>query len=134
MIPEGIVELPAGPWTSNSVVQLISDNGITVYYDDAIEAKQLTTPEFKKFRADWITLGPVVKPSPIIKSFGLTGPNCALQWYSMSGTNYRVQWKAALPDALWNDVPGDVTATDALAGKLIPMAGVTQRFFRVIIP
>jgi hypothetical protein len=134
MIPEGIVELPPGPWTSNSSVQIISDNGITVLYDDLIEAKQLTTPEFKKFRSDWVTLGQVVTPRPVIKSFERLGNSCAVQWYSLSGTTYRLQWKAALPDALWNDVTGDVTATDALAGKMIPMSGVTQRFFRVIIP
>jgi hypothetical protein len=134
MIPEGIVELPPGPWTSNSTVQIISDNGITVFYDDLIEAKQLATPEFKKFRGDWVAFGPVVTPRPVIKSLARSGSSCAIQWYSQSGTTYRLQWKTALPDALWNDVPGDVAAIDALAGKTVLMSGVTQRFFRVIIP
>jgi hypothetical protein len=134
MIPEGIVDLPPGPWTSNSTVQLISDNGITVFYNDLIEAKQLTTPAFKKFRADWVTFGPVVITRPVIKSFERVGADCALSWYSVAGTNYRVQWKASLPGALWNDVPGDVLASDATAGKLVLQSGITQRFFRVIIP
>ena len=134
MIPEGIVELPSAPWTSNSMVQIISDSGITVFYNDAVEAKHLTVPQFKKFRADWVTLGPVVISRPVIKSVQQAGGNCVLTWYSVAGLTYRVQSKSALTNALWLDVAGDVMATDALAGKTIPMLGSPQRFLRVIIP
>jgi hypothetical protein len=133
LVPEAIVELPPGPWTSGSVVQLVSDNGITVYYGDGIEAKQLPIREFKKFRNDWITLGPVVTPQPAIKEVRRSGGNCGVTWYSVAGMTYRVQRKSALSEVTWTDVPGDVTATDALASKSIPMTG-TQAFFRVVIP
>lgn len=134
MIPEAIVELPPGPWTSNSMVQLVSDNGITVYYGDGLEAKFHPVPEFKKFRSDWLALGPVVTPRPVIKSFERAGTGAVLSWYAAAGITYRVQWKGALPDAAWNDLPGDVTATDAWAGKFISTSSLTQGFFRVIIP
>ena len=95
--------------TSNSPVQLISDNGITVYYNDDIEAKLLPYPGFKKFRSDWVTLGSVVISQPAIRSVQCTGGNCVLIWYSVAGLTYRVQSKSSLTDLMWIDVPGDVT-------------------------
>ena len=115
-------------------MQIISDSGITVFYNDSVEAKHLTVPQFKKFRADWVTLGPTVTSRPVIKSIQQSGGNCVLGWYSVAGLTYRVQSKSSLTNALWNDVTGDVTATDALAGKTISMLGSAQKFFRVIVP
>lgn len=134
LLPEGIVELPPAPWTSNSMVQLISDSGITVFYTDSIQAKHLPIREFKKFRSDWVPLGAVVASQPNIKSIVRSGGNCVLTWYSVAGVSYRVQSKSALTDLIWNNVTGDVVATDALASKTISMTGNTQKFFRVVIP
>src|SRR5262249_4680117 len=57
MLPEAIVDVPAGPLTGSTVVQLISDNGTTAYYGDGTAAKDLTDSNFKKARADQVTLG-----------------------------------------------------------------------------
>ena len=132
MIPEGIVELPPAPWTSNSQVQLISDNGITDFYNDGMEAKLLPIREFKKFRSDWVALGAVVIPPPVIKVVRCDGNDCVITWYSVEGLTYRVQFKSALSDADWTDIAGDETAMDALTSKTISVTGVAQRFFRVI--
>lgn len=134
LIPEGLVELPPGPWTENSRVQLISDNGITLYYGDGVEAKFLPVKEFKKFRSDWRTLGPVVISQPVFKSVVRTGGSCVLTWYSVAGQNYRVQMKSAFSEPAWTAVPGDVLATDALAARTILMDANSQKFFRVVIP
>lgn len=134
LLPEAIVELPPTPWTSSSTVQLISDNGIALYYGDDIEAKFLPIPQFKKFRSDWVTLGPVVTSRPVIKSVQCAGGSCVLTWYSVAGLTYRVQSKSALTNAAWNNVAGDVTATTALASKSVSLSGATQQFFRVVIP
>jgi hypothetical protein len=133
MIPEGIIELPSAPWTSNTMVQLLSDNGITVYYNDGVQAKLLEIPEFKKFRTDWVTLGLVVTPRPVIKSIQHADGNCVLTWYSVAGVTYRVQSKLTVDDASWVDVPGDVVASDALASKTLPIGVPSQRFFRIVI-
>ena len=133
MIPEGIVELPPGPWTSASSAQLISDNGITVYYGDGVEAKQLPVREFKKFRSDWITFGPVVTSQPAIKEVKRIGGNYRITWYSVAGLTYRVQVKTSLTPGPWSNVAGDVLATDALSTKSIPM-DTNAKFFRVVIP
>ena len=134
LLPEAIVELPPTPWTSGSTVQLISDNGIAVYYGDGVEAKFLPIPQFKKFRSDWVTLGPVVTPQPVFKGVQCAGGSCVLTWYSVAGLTYRVQSKPALTNAAWSNVAGDVTALGALSSKSILLNGATQQFFRVVIP
>jgi len=134
LLPEAIVELPSAPWTSTSMVQLISDNGITIFYNDDVQAKFLPLREHKKSRSDWIALGSVVTPRPAIKTAERVGNSCTVTWYSVAGITYRVQSKSSLSDLAWIDVAGDVTATDALASKTISMAGGAQRFFRVVIP
>ncbi len=133
LLPEAIVELPPAPWTSNSSVQLISDNGIAIYYGDGVEAKFLPIPQHKKFRSDWVTLGPVVTSQPVFKGVQCAGGSCVLTWHSVSGLTYRVQSKSALTNAAWSNVPGDVTATAALAAKGVSIS-TTQQFFRVVIP
>lgn len=55
--PEAIVQLPPGPLTASTKVQLLSDNGTTVWYGDGTAAKDLTQPALKKSRSDWVTLG-----------------------------------------------------------------------------
>ena len=53
---ESIVEVPS-PLDDHSVVQLVSDNGDTVFYGDGVIAKDLGQPNFKKSRADQVNLG-----------------------------------------------------------------------------
>ncbi len=55
--PEAIVQLPPGPLTSSTRVQLLSDDGGEEFYDDGTASKDLTKPEFKKSRSEWVILG-----------------------------------------------------------------------------
>ena len=130
--PEGIVEAPPLPWTSNTVAELISDNGVTLFYGDAIPAKRLSVPAFKKFRSDRVSLGPVVLSRPIIRSLLPYGTQPSISWYSVEDVTYAVQYKTNLQEAAWTDVPGDVTAFDATASKILAPLPAPQRFFRVI--
>ena len=132
--PEGLVEVPPGVWTNSTYVELISDNGTTVYYGDDIAAKKLTEPKFKKFRSDWVTLGATVVSKPIIRSAQLTNGIVTLSWYSGSGLTNRVQWQTNVAATVWNDVPGDVAPTDAISWKSWSAAGLRQIFCRVIVP
>ncbi|MCB0577875.1 MAG: lamin tail domain-containing protein [Phaeodactylibacter sp.] len=63
---EGIVELPAGPFLGAdgdaTTVQLLIDTGTFDYYNDGSEAKDLPNPQWKKFRSELVTLGPVEVP------------------------------------------------------------------------
>ena len=53
---ESIVEVPS-PLQPFSQIQLLVDNGDTVWYNDGIIAKDLAEPAFQKFRSDLVTLG-----------------------------------------------------------------------------
>lgn len=63
---EGIVALPAGPFLGSdgdtATIQLLIDTGTFDYYGDGNEAKDLPFDEWKKFRTERITLGPVETP------------------------------------------------------------------------
>ena len=134
LTPEGIVDVPPAPWTDTTQVQVISDNGTMEYYNDGVAAKHLTELAFKKFRSDWITLGPVVISQPVIRSWQPLGNQMALSWYSVEGLTYRVQFNTNLSATGWMDVPGDVLATDAISWKTLSPAHSGQAFYRVIVP
>ncbi len=128
--PEAIVDLPKLPWTSNSRVQLLSDNGTTLYYGDDIQAKHLHPRELKKARTDWVTLGAVVPQSPLLRVPTQSNASLTLTWYSVADVRYRIQTTDSFGGA-WTDLPGDVVADDATASKEVYPSD-TQRFFRVI--
>ena len=46
---------------------------------------------------------------------------------------YQVQFKTDLKTATWNDVAGDVTATDATATKTDAAVSGSERFYRVML-
>jgi autotransporter-associated beta strand protein len=54
--PEAIADVPTS-LTASSTIELISDDGDVVLYNDGTIAKDLTQPNFKKFRSDLVTLG-----------------------------------------------------------------------------
>jgi len=130
--PEGIVDLPKGPWSSTNQFQLISDNGILDYYNDGIEAKHLAQRNFKKFRSDWVTLGSVVPARPILRRPLIADGILTLQWCCLAGTTYQVQYKSDLNQPTWIDLGEEVFATGTLASKSLLLGPDAQRFYRVV--
>ncbi|MCP9751606.1 T9SS type A sorting domain-containing protein [Ferruginibacter sp. HRS2-29] len=63
MSPESFLQVNTGGIISNNKLQMISDNGTVVYYNDGIAAKDLANNNFKKFRSDVVTS--VGAPLPI---------------------------------------------------------------------
>lgn len=131
--PESIVELPLAPWTPASQVQLLSDNGTTVFYGDGVEAKHLDERAFRKFRSDWLTLGNVVVPQPAILSQVVSNDLLVLTWTTQEGRTYRLERATRLASPDWTAVPGDVTASDAVASKSDSLNTAGTRFYRVVV-
>jgi hypothetical protein len=129
---ESIVELPKGPWSPTNQVQLISDNGISVYYNDGIQAKALTEPNFKKFRADWVTLGEIVPVRPAFTSLTLANGMLTLTWCSVAATTYRLQYTFNLNQPEWINVSGEVVANSGFTSKSVTIGSDAQRFYRVV--
>lgn len=129
--PEGIIALPAAPWKPTSQAQILSDNGINVYYGDDIAAKHLPERRFKKFRSDWVALGSPVAPGLVIRAVNLNNGQLSLTWDAIPGTTYRIEAKEEWPSTGWTPVPGDLTATSNVATKTIVLGSACQCFFRV---
>ena len=129
--PEAVVELPPAPWSATNRIQLVSDNGTAVFYGDGVEAKQLDTPQFKKARSDWVSLGSAALPEPFIRPLWRQGTNAVISWYALERAVYRVQYKDRLSDTAWTDLSGDVTAADSIASKPVSLPAAGPRFFRV---
>jgi hypothetical protein len=60
--PESIADIPAGAITDTTVVQLVSDNGDTIWYNDGIISKDLPEVRHQKFRSDLVTVGAPGEP------------------------------------------------------------------------
>lgn len=63
--PEGIVEVPASV-SGTYQLQLISDLGSTIWYNDAIENKDLTENNYKKYMSSVINVGSSPRPLDVV--------------------------------------------------------------------
>ncbi len=131
--PEGIINLPEPPWNAESLIEVVSDNGTSVFYGDGIAAKELPIRNFKKSRSDRIKLGAVTKPVPIIISIERGEFSTGITWRSLKGESYRLQYSTDLAPGSWQDIPGDVVALGPFARKAIPGTG-RSGFYRVMLP
>ncbi len=61
-----------------------------------------------------------------------TGTSVNLSWTASAGTTYRLQFKDALTDTNWTDVPPDVVATGPSA-SFTNAPAVPRRFYRVLV-
>lgn len=129
--PEGIVEIPFQPWTATNRVQIVSDQGSVEFYGDGVPAKRLTVPNFRKSRTDWVELGNVTKPVPIITACEILSSTVRLKWRSLSNEVYSVQVSADKQLELWTNAPGDVVAQGPFAQKELPRTAASG-FYRVI--
>jgi hypothetical protein len=131
--PEGLVELPPTPWTASTMVQLLSDSGRKIYYGDDVLAKHLPEPNFKKCRSDFVALGNIVKPSPIIVSTVLAPGGVTITWRALRGETYRVQTSSNCSSGDWSDLLPDVLATGPYMSKVDSRPRSSQAFYRVMV-
>jgi hypothetical protein len=131
--PEGIIQLPPLPWTATTQIEILTDNGRTVYYGDGVTGKALPIRNFKKSRSDLVTLGAVVAPKPYIISVMPAGNEMLVTWRAVPTRSYRVQFAGAVSGSTWTDVSGDVTASGPIASKSVATGAGAQRFYRVAL-
>jgi hypothetical protein len=74
---------------------------------------------------------PVFTPLRITRITLTPGVSTLIEWSSVAGKTYRLQYNSTLTGA-WTNLPGDVTATGATTSKLDnTITGLMQRFYRV---
>jgi hypothetical protein len=70
---------------------------------------------------------------PVLKNLTRTETNVNLSWHAISNRTYRVQYTEDLTANNWTDLPGDVCATNNVAGMTDSSCGeARQRFYRVL--
>jgi len=107
-----VVSGPSGTIT-NSITVIVTDNG---------SPNRSDSRTFNIIAAE-LSAGPL--------TFATNGT--ALNWSAITGLTYRLQYKNALADPFWLDVPGDIVATNNLASKLDSAATTNNaRFYRII--
>ena len=77
-----------------------------------------------------------VLPPPVIAQaqFNSVANTFTLNWSAIAGLNYRVQFKTNLNDPEWQNLPGDVAATNTSATKVdVLPTNAPQRFYRVTV-
>ncbi len=74
-------------------------------------------------------------PAPIMRVAGLSNDVINLEWSSVSGATYRVQFRSDLTAGNWSNLPPDITATGSNASQTDSISSTAQRFYRVqIVP
>lgn len=88
---ESIVELPA-TLDANAIIQVLSDNGDTIWYGDGIISKDLPNAPHKKFRSDKVKLGYIVGAIPFLTVVTATKTTVILSWSDLDGeANYQLE-------------------------------------------
>lgn len=131
LVPEAIVEIPPQPWTADTVIQVVSDCGTRIWYGDGVPAKQLPVPNFKKIRVDRVAIGDVVKSAPIITSLKVETNSVRLQWRSVIGDSYKIEYKGFEQSANWVQAPEIITATETTSTYIDNFINSTGRIYRV---
>ncbi len=75
-------------------------------------------------------------PAPVLSTplVNLAGNSLTLTWSCSAGLTYRVQYKTNLTDATWQNLAGDITATNTTASKIDSSLGLAaQRFYRILL-
>ena len=87
------------------------------------------------YMSDVLRFFGVLDPPQLLPlQMNLAGNTATLTWTAAAGLKYRVQLKTNLNDAGWQDLPGDVTATNTMAAKTETLPPVVpQRFYRVLL-
>jgi hypothetical protein len=72
-------------------------------------------------------------PPPVIQSISLSNSIATLNWSTVPSRTYRAQYKTNLLDTNWIAISPDLVATGTVATLTDPVAGVSRRFYRVVL-
>ncbi|MGO8675444.1 MAG: lamin tail domain-containing protein, partial [Limisphaerales bacterium] len=72
-------------------------------------------------------------PGLDLGAVSLENGSLTFSWPSVSGQTYRVQYKDSLESAEWNSITPDMPGTGSPLSVALPVSGVPQRFYRVLV-
>jgi hypothetical protein len=69
----------------------------------------------------------------IVSSVTIVNGTATVTWMAKPGVTYRLQCTSNYQNSVWNNVPGDVTASSDTATKNDAVGSNKQRFYRVMV-
>ena len=82
---------------------------------------------------DWVTLGDITKPQPILLNFDFRKDVTELRWRGLVGERYHVQWSETLQSNSWRDVSGgDVVAKEPYILQRVPLMPLARVYYRIV--
>ncbi len=83
------------------------------------------------FGLDEVSVVPI--PLPTVQSVSQAGGAVTLQWASMAGVSYQVQYKTSLASANWNNLGSPINATGSTTSASDTPNPGTPRFYRIAL-
>jgi len=75
----------------------------------------------------------IIVPQPTIVSVHASNNFVTLNWSSIPGQTYRLQYRSGPSDPIWHDVQPDVTSSGLVTSASAAFPNLTQRYYRVIL-
>jgi hypothetical protein len=75
---------------------------------------------------------PAIVPENFTATFDANNSILTLNWSAQPGRSYRVQYKTNLNDTVWQDLPGDISASGTTVSRTDSL-GDEQRFYRILV-
>jgi uncharacterized repeat protein (TIGR01451 family) len=123
------------PTYSTNTVTTVSTNVVSGSASDTVTAsgRDICQSRLVMARASCGASQPVIG-GPGVPPPHYSNGSYSLSFASQSGVSYRVQYKNALSDPIWSDLPNmPVTGNGGVLTVTSPTAGQVQRFYRIII-
>lgn len=105
--------------TTSTVTVVVTDNNPW-----SINSQHLTDTE---------SFDVAVAPAPAFSGGTVSGGALTLNWSSIPGQKYRVQYSTNLTGGNWTDLSPDITASGATSSLTDPSLSGAQRFYRVLV-
>jgi hypothetical protein len=83
------------------------------------------------FGLDDVSIVPI--PPPTIQSVGQAGGTVNLQWATLPGVSYQVQYKTSLASATWNDLGSPTNASVSITSAADSISPGAGRFYRIAL-
>jgi hypothetical protein len=112
-------------WTSGFQQAVVTRTFVTVVTDDGI-------PPLSDTNSFTVTVNPPPQP-PVILDLTITNDVVTINWTSVAGHSYRLEYKDDFEDTNWHASGSNILATGATAVVTDPVGGASQRFYRVVL-
>jgi hypothetical protein len=122
--------------TYNNPTNVVLDLSVAVGASPGSRTVTVTNPDGQSVASGTGILSVAASPSPappVLTAISISDNVVTIVWDSIAGLTYRLQSTPEITDTNWSDILPDVTATGSSATNTDAFAGVSQRYYRVMV-